>query len=339
VSKRLVENFLYAAIALGAFITTSGLIHAFLPPLIPKGVAAKLRYFSEHKNEFDTLFVGTSHFYYGVSPAIFDQTTRAAGLPTRTFNFGIDGMHPPENFYVLEQILKTNPQKLKWVFLEMGEIETKLKENELGTERLLHWHDWPRTLLTVWKTLNPRDGLKWYDNVSRIWTARHVLGLHLGLFAKRITNVGRAVQLLSPPTDDDATRELGPAGDGYRIAGSAMSAERAAIFQKALALELSQAHPRAIDRYTEAAYRNAAATIRAARGTPVFVETPVIFQSVLQFRTAPPPGVLLSFNDAKAYPAFYDSTVRIDDGHLTREGAENFTRTLAQEFVRNAKQP
>ena len=30
----------------------------------------------------------------------------------------------------------------------------------------------------------------------------------------------------------------------------------------------------------------------------------------------------------------FDTNVRIDDAHLTREGAEEFTRLLAQEFVR-----
>jgi hypothetical protein len=334
VSKQLARYFFYAAIALAAFLATSALVHALLPPMIPKGVGAKLKYFSEHKDEFDTLFVGTSHFYYGISPGIFDQTTRAAGLPTQTFNFGIDGMHPPENFYVLEQILKARPQKLKWVFIEMGEIETKLKENELETERLLYWHDWRRTLLTVRKTLNPRDRLKWYDNVSRIWTARRVLALHLGLFAKRLTNVGRGADWSPAPHDEDERMELGPAGDGYRIAGSAMPVERAAVFRQALALELSDAHPRPVDRYTETAYRDAAKKIRDLQSTPIFVSTPVIFQSVLQFRTAPPPGAVFSFNDAKVYPAFYDTDVRIDDGHLTKEGAEKFTVVLAEEFVR-----
>ena len=338
-SKQLARNFFYAAIALAAFLATTGVIHALLPPMIPKGVAAKLKYFSQHKNEFDTIFVGTSHFHYGVSPKIFDETTSASGLPTRTFNFGVDGMHPPENFYLLEQILKTRPQNLRWAFIEMGEIETKLKGNELGTERLLYWHDWSRTVLTIKKTLNPRDQLKWYDNVSRIWTARRVLALHLGLFAKRFTNVGRAADWFTPSNDEEARMELGPARDGYRIAGSAMSADQATVFQQALARELSNATPRAVDRYTDSAYRDAANTVQKIGGTPIFVSTPVIFQSVLEFRTAPPPGPVLSFNDANAYPAFYDTAVRIDDGHLTREGSEEFTRVLAQEFVRNARKP
>ena len=342
VSKLLARYFLYAVIALTAFIATSGTIHSLLPPMVPKGVAAKLEFFTQHKDEFDTLFVGTSHFYYTISPQIFDQTTRSGGLETHSFNFGVNGMHPPENFYILEQILKTKPQKLKWVFLEMAEIERKTKEDLLGTQRILYWHDWPRTSLTLRKTLDPRDNLKWYDNISRIWTSRRVLALHLGLFLKRFTNGGRAADLLPASQDDreaTAKLELGPAGDGYRTAGSAMSPERAITFQNALALELSTAGPRTVDRYTEMAFRDAAAKLRQAGALPVFVATPVIFQSSLQFRSSPPPGPILAFNDAKTYPAFFDPSVRIDDDHLTREGAEAFTRLLAREFVRVAHQP
>ena len=341
-SKPLPRYFLYAAIALAAFVATSALIHSFLPPMIPKGVAAKLEFFTQHKDEFDTLFVGTSHFYYTISPEIFDETTQSGGVQTHSFNFGVDGMHPPENFYVLEQILKTRPQKLKWVFLEMAEIERKTKEEILGTQRILYWHDWPRTSLAIRKTLDPRDGLKWYDNVARIWTSRRVLALHLGLFAKRFTNSGRAVDWLpGSPDDREATAklELGPARDGYRTAGSAMSPERAVTFQNALALELSTARSRTVDRYTEMAFRDTAAKLRESGAFPVFVLTPVIFQSSLQFRSSPPPGPLLAFNDAKAYPTFFDPRVRIDDDHLTREGAEAFTRLLAREFVRRVRQP
>jgi len=137
VKKQLARNSVYVAIALFAFIATSGVIHAFLPPMIPKGIAAKLKFFAEHKDEFDTLLVGTSSIYYSVSPEIFDRVTGENGLPTRTFNFGIDAMHPPENFYVLDQILKTRPRNLKWVFIETANVETKLHK-VLGTERAVY---------------------------------------------------------------------------------------------------------------------------------------------------------------------------------------------------------
>jgi hypothetical protein len=324
---------LCALIALAAFVATSAVIHSFLPPLIPKGVAAKLEFFAQHKDEFDTLFVGTSSIYYSVSPEIFDQTTRTNGLPTRTFNFGIDAMHPPENFYVLDQILKTQPRHLKWVFLETANVETKLHK-VLGTERAVYWHDWPRTALALRKALNPRDETRWSIKASRLWVARRDLAAHLTLFTQRFGNVGRGTDLFFPQDRKaEGNLELGPKRDGYRLAGHAMTAEDATSFQKRLAEEIAQARPRPLDSFADEAYRSYAARFRGIGAAPLFVVPPLIFQSPFSFRGSPP-GPLLSFNDARTYPMLFDTKVRIDDAHLTREGAEEFTHLLAQEFVR-----
>lgn len=332
------SNVLSALIALAAFLATSAVIHALLPPLFPKGVAAKLEYFAEHKDEFDTLAVGTSSIYYSVSPEIFDRTTAEGGLSTHTFNFGIDALHPPENFYLLNQILKTRPRNLKSVLLETANIETKLHKI-LGTERAVYWHDWPRTLLALRKALNPRGDTRWYIKVSRLWVARRDLAAHLTLFAQRFGNVGRAIDLFFPQDRKaEAALELGPKRDGYRLAGQAMSAKEAAAFQKRLAEEIAQARPKPLDPGADEAYRTFATRFREIGAAPVFVVPPLIFQSPITFRNSPP-GPLLSFNDATTYPMLFDTRVRIDDAHLTREGAEEFTRLLAQEFVRRVRQP
>jgi hypothetical protein len=341
VKNQLVRKSAYVAIALAAFLATSALIHSLLPPMVPKGIAAKLEFFTQHKDEFDTVIVGTSRLYYSASPEIFDATTRENGLPTHTFNFGIDGMHPPENFYVLEQILKAKPRNLKWVLLELGDIQTKW-DNILGTQRAVYWHDWPRTSLTLKKALNPRGNANWFIKLTRLWLARRDFISNLTLFGKQFANVGRAADFL-PAADRerfaDAASELGPHGDGYRLAGDAMSAERAVSFQQRLAQEIAEATQKYLDPATESGYRNAVGQIRAAGAAPIFVVTPIIFQTTSRFRQTPPPAPIIAFNDARKYPAFYDVRLRIDDGHLTRPGAENLCRVLAQEFVRRVRQP
>ena len=331
----------YVASALVAFVATSAVIHSILPPMIPKGIAAKLEFFAQHKDEFDTLVVGTSRLQYTISPEIFDQVTRENGLSTRTFNFGIDGMHPPENFYVLEQILKTKPRNLKWVVLELGDIQMRW-DDILGTQRAVYWHDWPRTTLALKKAMDPRGNANWLIKTSRLWLARRDLISHLTLFGKQFTNVGRAAELFSSEQRErlrDGDVELGPHRDGYRLAGDAMSPERAAVFQRRLAEEVSGARQKILDPATEQGYRRSAAQIRQAGAAPVFVVAPVIFQSTNRFRKSPAPAPLISFNDSRKFPQLYDTRVRIDDGHLTNEGAAEFTRLLALEFVRQMHQP
>jgi hypothetical protein len=213
----------------------------------------------------------------------------------------------------------------------------------LGTERAVYWHDWPRTKLALGKALNPRGNAKWYIRISRLWVARRDLTAHLKLFAQRFTSVGRGVELLFPRSDErkaEAEVELGPSRDGYRLAGHAMSAEQAAGFQQRLAQEIAEARPKPLDPMADKAYRDYAHRIRTLGAEPVFVVPPLIFQSPVRFREPPPPpGPLLTFNDARAYPVLFETQFRIDDAHLTREGAEEFTRLLGQEFVRRVRQP
>jgi hypothetical protein len=335
-----VRNFRLVAIALIAFVATSAVLHSLLPPMIPKGVAAKLKYFSEHKDEFDTVIVGTSQLYYSVSPKIFDATTRENGMPTRTFNFGIDAMHPPENFFVLDQILKTKPKNLKSVLLELGEVRSRWFPI-LGTQRAVYWHDWPRTALTLKQAMNPRGNANWFIQITRLWVARRELISNLVLFGKRFADVGRVADFL-PATEEeryaDAALELGPNRDGFRLAGDAMSAERAAAYQSWLAREISSARAKPLDPATDQGYRDAAARIRRAGAKPIFVVTPVIFQSPLQFGQSPP-APIIAFNDAGKFPEYYDPKARVDESHLTRDAAEKFTVVLARDFVRAAAQP
>lgn len=335
-------RFVTVALGLVALLVTSFVYHALLPPSLPDGVAEKLTFFAEHKDQFDTVFLGSSRFYYAISPKNFDHLTRENGVPTRSFNFGIDGMNPPETFFVLDQILKTEPRNLKWVFIEADNIETKSHLKILGTQRLLYWHDWPRTALVLRKAMNPRPGTKWYERLNRLWSAKRDLILHLGLFQKQFTSVGRAADFVSALIENRPRKSetlLGPDGDGYRLAGAAMGPERAELFRRQLAEEVSGPRSGFIDPYAESAYRESAAKIRLAGAQPIFVVAPSIFQSPLRFRQSPPPAPLLVFNDARAYPQLYDAKVRVDEQHLTSEGATEFTRLLAFEFVRATRQP
>jgi len=341
VNKPLLYRFVCVALGLGALLAASAVYHALLPPAIPEGVVEKLRVFSEHKDKFDTLFLGSSRFYYAVSPEIFDRTTSENGVPTRTFNFGVDGMNPPENFYVLEQILKTEPRKLKWVFLEVSDIDTKSQAHILGTQRLLYWHDWPRTALTLRKTLDPHGTAKWYKKLIRLWSARRSFILHLSLFEKQFTNVGRAADFLPPPANEPAPKSsflLGPKGDGHRHAGAPMSPDRAKDFQRRLEQEIAAARPEFIDPYAEEGYRDCAARIRDLGATPIFVIPPGFYQAPTRFRESPP-GPFLSFNDSKTYPQLYDTKVRVDDQHLSDEGSAEFTRLLALNLVDYTRRP
>jgi hypothetical protein len=227
---------------------------------------------------------------------------------------------------------------LKWVLLELGEVRARWFPI-LGTRRAVYWHDWPRTELTLKQALNPRGNANWFVQITRLWVARRDLASNLALFGKQFANVGRVADLLPAAEQErfaDAALELGPDRDGFRYAGDAMSAERAVSYQRLLAQEISTARPKILDPATQQGYSEAAAIIRAAGAKPIFVITPTIFQSPLQF-TQSAPAPVIAFNDARKFPEYYEPNSRIDDSHLTREEGQHFTVVLAQEFVRIIK--
>src|SRR6266404_2822951 len=126
------RKMLIAGITVLAFVLTCAGLNAILPLPEIDVLSPNLRFFLQHRDDFDTLFIGSSRIRHQISPAIFDRTMGAAGFPTRTFNFGVNAMVPPEDGYVLERLLGARPRHLKWVFIELDELQTKrVPETEL----------------------------------------------------------------------------------------------------------------------------------------------------------------------------------------------------------------
>jgi hypothetical protein len=341
--NRRARDIFHVALGIGAFVASCLAVHALMPEPEITGVSSKLRYYNAHKDEFDTVFIGTSRIYHQISPEIFDRTMAENGVPTRSFNLGVSGMHPPESFLLLERFLKLKPTKLKWVFIEFEEVQASWDPERRGTQRLFYWHNWRLTSMAVRKTIDPTGGDPWPKVLSRTWKARNIVALHLKLFLQNLANVGGVSDLndvFSVARHPDAiTYELGPKHDGYRAAGEPMPAGQVRDYTSSFAKAMEQNQPQVIDPYAEAEYRNTAQVLRGLGATPVFLVPPSFSQNPLRFRdNAPPPGAIIAFNDARAHPEFYDPAVRFDKGHLSRAGAEMFSRTFAMEFAQRVRE-
>ena len=234
-----------SGIAALAFVLACASLNAFLPFPEIDVVSRNLRFFRQHQDDFDTVFIGSSRIHHQVSPAIFDRAMRQAGLPTRTFNFGINGMSPQENGYLLERLLGAKPRHLRWVFIELDELQTKRIPEAEGTRRSLYWHDRKRTSLVLRAILDagPEEG--GFALLARIgelilpgWRkseARDLFFFHAALFAKNFTNIGRKIDLsrwISHLWKEEAlSKELGSEGDGYVPRSKKMSVAEAVFYE------------------------------------------------------------------------------------------------------------
>lgn len=340
--RRCVTN---AGIGFGTFLLTCMGLHAVLPfPVIDDGVSQKLRFFTVHKDEFDTLFIGSSRIYFQISPAIFDRVMRESGSPTHSFNFGIGGMYLPESAYVLEQLLNTKPRNLRWVFIEYDELQTNWSFENRTSRRALYWADWKRTSLLLRKLTDAGTDLLWLPILKELRDTilcrtadadtRKQLIFYAGQFEKNFANVARATDILDYSCGDINKRSanyLGAASDGYVPKTEGMSASQAAAYERALVA--AQNGRRFISPYTTQACRQCAEKVRAIGATPIFLVTPSTTQFNIAYRdNARPPGIVMAFNDPRAYPNLYRSSVRRDHEHMTKLGAEEFTRMIAANF-------
>src|SRR6185436_943991 len=159
-----------------------------------------------HKDEFDTLFIGSSRVYFQISPAIFDRVTRESGMPTHSFNFGIGGMYLPETAYLHEQILNLKPRNLRWVFIEYDELQTKWSPENQTSRRALYWADWKRVSLLLRKLTDAGTDPLWLPNLSKLHdivlrqkeekNTRSLLTFYATQVEKNYTNVSRAADVL-----------------------------------------------------------------------------------------------------------------------------------------------
>ena len=339
-------------IGAAAFLITCVGLRVVLPfPEIDGGVSQKFRFFAAHKDEFDTLFIGSSRVYFQISPAIFDRVTRESGMPTHSFNFGVGGMYLPETSYLLEQILNLKPRNLRWVFIEYDELQTKWSPENQTSRRALYWADWKRVSLLLRKLTDAGTDPVWLPSPAKLRdivlrqkgekNTRSLLTFYAGQFEKNYTNVARAADVLQyflgRDTKGRRARYLGVASDGYVTRPNRMSPNQVAAYERGLAAAMAQTDTHPLSPYAVEAYRQCAQEVRKIGATPIFLITPSTTQINVATESTGLTGVVMAFNNPRTYPGLYRSSARRDGQHLTKSGAEEFTRIVAANFVELAR--
>lgn len=290
-------------------------------PEVP-GIFPKWSYFRENRDRIDVLFLGSSRFYHQIIPAQFD----AAVGRVHSFNFGYDGMWPPESFYLLRQLLAMRPAKLKWVVIDLMDINTQLDERNNSTLRMAYWHDLRHTALAFRDILASR--FHWDQKAD-------LLAQHGRLCASQVLNLGRGADLLNkrlapkPPRRKPYTWasaagfEAGPdlGMEGKVREGYLMTVER---LKKGIPLK--PVRPVFRDALHEIIH-----DVRRAGAEPIFVIAPTI-NGAENFTDIPDGAAVFAFNDPAQHPELFDPAKHYDAWHLNEKGAVDFTRLLAERF-------
>ncbi len=295
-------------------------------PEVP-GIFPKWTHFKKHRDRFDVLFVGSSRFYHQILPPQFD----AAVGSVRSFNFGYDGMWPPESFYLLRQLLALRPARLKWVVIDLMDINTQLDERNNSTLRMAYWHDLAHTRIAFRDIL--ASGLNREQKLD-------LLAQHGRFGFSEMLNLGRGAELLAKRLEEKKPRkkpysweatagyEPGPdrAMEGKIREGFVTTVDR---LKKGLA-------PMPVRPVFRDALHDLIADIRRAGAEPIFVIAPTI-NGRENFTEIPGDAAVFALNDPAEFPELFNPDKHYDAWHLNEKGAVDFTAILAEKFIERRK--
>ena len=313
-----------------------------IPPNLPF-ISSKYEYFIKHKDEYDTIFIGSSRICNQVVPDVFDNVMKSLGKSTNSFNFGIPAMRALPSYFLLKEILAEPPENLKWVFIEIDLDSVYEPIENVRTTRSIYWHNFNNTLFVLKYIFNSnQDSL-----IKKILTSIS----HLIPYLYNQINVGRMFDQVILQTSSHNQEKLVESffikNDGYYPLDLIQKDPNRQKFLQHLDtynLEKSKLAHLKQEEYsqTKLPSKNKLSLlsliikqVEAVNAKPVFILPPRLenkqkLQQAYQQGYIP---LLLSFNDPIKFPELYQVNLRHDKNHLNHEGSEHLTRLIAKAFV------
>ena len=318
-----------AILFLLALAATSSALVTFTPFPSLGNLWRKQQHIHQRGQDYSLIYIGSSRVFHEFIPKEFDAALAAKGHEIKSFNFGQDGMWPPESFYMLRHILKNKPPKLKWVLIDLMTIRGEVDGNAT-TKRAVYWHDLRHTWMVCRHVMDvDMEGQRSFsEKAEACWR-------HVTLFAQQATALGRGNEMLETKLKLRLDRRVEKVpNEGFEAGGQGpLKGRMRANFDRAVARLKTNPAPRPIQPVLREALVDVVAEVRAAGVEPIFVVASSIYGAE-RYRDWPPERVtVLRFDDPKTYPDLYDPANRYDPHHLDQVGAERFTRHLADQFA------
>jgi hypothetical protein len=338
---------------LAALIATSAGLRALVPPATEYGLEAKLSYLADHRDAFDTIFLGSSRVAYGVDAVAFDARLSELGQARHSFNLGVGGMTTLEANHVLGRVLDLELPNLRTVFIEMGAWDARFydKKNALSN-RSIGWHTVDDTLDALRALPNiphppSKDDPSWW-RLGEGATHVHAMALHLFAVGQGPRAVASLLRDAPAWRKDDwvdaedleqhsGFQDLRTLDDPHRIRGHRVFLEHSEQFKQLVAgIPAGNRSPISLERHFNLdALAAQIERIRAAGAEPVYFTSPSKFALPLGRALAEAGRIpaYFPFNDPDRYPDLYTIGHRNDADHLNGKGAAILGRLLAQAFA------
>lgn len=316
------------------------------PQIRVRRVSDKIEMFRLHSDRFDTVLLGSSRTGRQVVPAVFDQAMAAAGVPTRTFNLGIEGLRPPEDSMVLDKALHGRAKPMKFLVVECNALQSLMIEEDKWTTRAIFTHDAKR-LGVYWRHIWARqldDPWQFEDWLKRTWDYSREFIVHLRHFVWNQARVSEGAARLSAAITGIPRNEKRqpPPEDGFYLKETELTplaGKELAKYRKNLDAQKSAAPvPVFEDTASQAELREKKAWADRLGARLVLVSPPFLKQH--NFTPKDLDGVIfLDFSDPNQFPELFAPEGRRDYGHLNDATSRRYSQILAERLATALQSP
>jgi hypothetical protein len=335
--KRIVRQVVIAAIA---FVLTAAIWEALAArlharPEVPEPFKSKIDLCLDTPG-VNTIFIGSSRYFHGIDPAMFDAQTARDGVPTHSFNLGFDALDFHELRFVVGHVLDDPRSKnLKYLVIEPS-LRVRLAPGLEHSQRAIALHDAAGSQAVAELIL--RGNHDWKRKLYWLYQQASVSAI-------RLANVGvmtnRYIRPQEPPAD---VRELGgPGGNGYsgldpdKLLGprptvqsdiDRMMADQKASETTGEARELNDFEVAQLADLQQRAATHGVKLILLAPPTAA----PEVYGEFSAVARSKQPVPMLSFADPITYFDLYDPKGFVDPDHISKPVAEKLSLKAADAF-------
>lgn len=151
----------------------------------------KITWYEDHMDAYNTVMIGGSLLYRHTDPVIFDSLNRAHGIPTSTFNFGVDGNNHPKQMVLVNRLLKKHPDSLKYMFINLSS-DSEFERSNKDSRKFITWINLPSVFYSInlaWGSnypLGEKLDLSWQYVIAWVKNKLNAgMGMYLVKYAKK----------------------------------------------------------------------------------------------------------------------------------------------------------
>ncbi|MEH1899105.1 MAG: hypothetical protein V7K94_28110 [Nostoc sp.] len=355
----------YSLIFIITIFFSSGLLNTVLPyskTIQNLGeISVKWQYFTEHKDDYNAIFLGPSTTYFGVVPKVFDEYMTKEGKSVKSFNFGIAGANVSELDFYLQKILDLKPANLKWIFLDCS-VDLFTNFGSTSAQEI-YWHT-PRKTIENFQLIWESSIDSWQVKVPYIYANfQSFIYRWLGLgqlstfWQERILNLDLSnADPLAKVSEDRLLQE-----SGYYAIDWQKKAEKWQTLFRTNGLDtylknLKNEQTKLVNLNSENTFKKTSTIygvkmmenissqiekqqqinnkkLEAIFFIPPLLEADSNYSALYQAYDSGYIDTLFAFNNVNIFTNLYELNRRIDSAHLNHQGAQEFTLLLASKFT------